>query len=184
MQIMKKKKNYYVSIKLLEGRATTGFIITAVLLLMLLLAVTCVAPELETFLEQPGDAATRRGTCTAPALHNPARAEERKEGRRRSDKALSKRNWQVSNTINSDVLRHRQKRSEWVWPRPTRCWATQSASSSPPAHPLLSSTLPAVPQPAAESRRHRAPLPSDGTLLHLYSPAGAQASRLFPPHHF
>jgi len=151
---------------------------------MLLLAVTCVAPELETFLEQPGDAATRRGTCTAPALHNPARAEERKEGRRTSDKALSKRNWQVSNTINSDVLRHRQKRSEWVWPRPTRCWATQSASSSPPAHPLLSSALPAVPQPAAESQRHRAPLPSDGTLLHLYSPAGAQASRLFPPHHF
>lgn len=156
MQIKKKKKdNHYVSMKLLEGRATIGFIIIAVLPLMLLLAVTCTAPKSETFLEQSGDTATCQGTCTVPTLQNPALAEERKEGRRRSDKALSKRNWQVSNTINSDVLHHRQKRSEWVWPRPTRCCATPSASSSPPAAPLLSSPLPAVPQPAAESRQPR-----------------------------
>lgn len=156
MQIKKKKKdNHYVSMKLLEGRATIGFIIIAVLPLMLLLAVTCTAPKSETFLEQSGDTATCQGTCTVPTLQNPALAEERKEGRRRSDKALSKRNWQVSNTINSDVLHHCQKRSEWVWPRPTRCCATPSASSSPPAAPLLSSPLPAVPQPAAESRQPR-----------------------------
>lgn len=115
MQIKKKKKdNHYVSMKLLEGRATIGFIIIAVLPLMLLLAVTCTAPESETFLEQSGDTATCQGTCTVPTLQNPALAEERNEGRRRSDKALSKRNWQVSNTINSDVLHHCQKRSEWV----------------------------------------------------------------------
>lgn len=54
----------------------------------------------------------------AQSLHyttQPGRREGGRKGGGGATKQMSKRNWQVPNTSNFDILHHRQKRSEWVW---------------------------------------------------------------------
>lgn len=67
------------------------------------------------------------------STRTPSPADKRGRKGGGATKQMSKRNWQVSNTINSDILHHHQKRSERFWIFSKYCY--QNTFSPPPISP-------------------------------------------------
>lgn len=123
----------------------------------------------------------------------PSPADERGRKGGGATKQMSKRNWQVSNTINFDILHHRQKRSEGFQIFSECCY--QNTLSPPPGFTLLplpylqqgrpgagwvrkppNQALSAGKSPGYEKQtlpsQRRVHFPSESAVLHLHGPSG------------